>query len=190
MTDIPASNPYEPSSALGDSWAPTLTRIQSALLVLLALALILRGGLMALSWAIQLSSGLDLSSYFYAAIFTKDAIYCGSALLGGLLLLARYRIGWWSALVHWCWYIACEVAVVAAAAMFDWRIPVHYDGPALYRVMALSTMLATAGLAILFWRPITLVCDGPLGRRWFALSITLLSSVLVAFGVNGWMSLR
>ena len=47
------------------------------------------------------------------------------------------------------------ILIAAAAATFDWRIPVHYDGPDLYRVMALSTLLATSGFAILLWRPIT-----------------------------------
>jgi hypothetical protein len=190
MPDIASSNPYEPSPTLDESAVMGLTRLQATLLVMLALTLILRGGFMALSWAMQMTSGFDLTLHFNAAIVTKDSIYGATGLVGGIFILFRHRIGWWSALVHWCWYLACEIVVVATAAILNWRIPVYHDPPALYRVMAFTALLAFTGLVILLWRPITLACRGPADRRALTVCVSLLSSIFVAFGVNWWMSLR
>jgi hypothetical protein len=167
-----------------------LTRGQKALLALLGLALLLRGGLMGLSWAIQLSSGFEWHSYFIVAVFFKDAIYGLTALFGGLLLLLRSPAGWWLSLAHWCWYLACEIVVVGAAEFFDWRLPVHHEPPTLYRVMASTLLLGVAGLAILSWRPIARACRAPADRRLATVAASFIAAIALAFVVNGWMSLR
>ena len=183
-------NPYEPASRSIDVTPTGLTRFQASLVILLAIVLLLRGGFMLFAWVIQLSSGFKLDSHFFAAIFTKDAIYGFSALIGGLMLLPRHKLGWWFALVHWCWYIACEICVVATGAILGWRIPVHYDSPMLYRVMGITALLAISGISILLWRPIATVCNAPVITRYWAATAAMISSVAVAFAVNWWMSLR
>ena len=123
MTDTATANPYEPASLPSDATSSGLTRLQSALATLLAIVLLIRGGFMLFSWVMQLSSRFQLDSHFYAAILAKDAIYGISAFLGGLMLLARHKLGWWSAIVHWCWYVACEILVVATGATLGCAFP-------------------------------------------------------------------
>lgn len=190
MTDTATANPYEPASPPSDVTPSSLTRVQSALVALLAIVLLLRGGFMLFSWAIQLSSGFQLDSNFYAAIITKDAAYGISAFIGGLLLLARHKLGWWFALAHWCWYIACEIVVVAFGAALGWRIPVHHDPPTLYRVMGFTALLAVCGLSVLLWRPVAMACSAPTSKRYSVVLTMMACSVASAFAVNWWMSLR
>jgi hypothetical protein len=144
----------------------------------------MRGGFMIFSWAMQLSAGFQLDSHFYAAILTKDAIYGITAFIGGLMLLARHKLGWWSALVHWCWYVACEIFVVATGATLGWRIPVHHDPPTLYRVIGFTVLLAVCGLSILLWRPIATACDAPTSKRYSVVLTVMACSVVSAFAVN------
>lgn len=189
-TETATLNPYKASPSSADATVEGLTRGQAILVTLLACVLLLRGGLMVLDWAIQFSSGRGIDSHFSAAIFTKDAIYAFTALIGGILLLARHRISWWFAMAHWSWYIACEIVVVATGAALQWRVPIHHDPPALYRVMALTALLAGGGLSILLWRPIATACKAPVAHRFLAATVSIASSTLIAFAVNGWMSLR
>jgi hypothetical protein len=187
---IPSSNPYQSNlspvepSPTGLSWLPW------SLLKLLAVVLILRGAFMATSWGLQWSAGFTVDSYFHAAIVCKDSIYAVTAGIGGVLLLIPHRLGWWLALVHWCWLVAYEIAVVAVAVALSWQIPVHHPPPALYRHMGLTALMALAGLSILLWPPIVRACRGPVHRPGLAVGLTLAACVAVAFGVNGWMSLR
>ena len=190
MTDTATANPYEPAALPSDATPSGLTRLQSALVAILAIVLLIRGGLMLFSWAMQLSFGFQLDSHFYAAILTKDAIYGISAFIGGLMLLARHKLGWWFALVHWCWYVACEIFVVATGATLGWRIPVHYEPPTLYRVMGLTALLAVCGLSVLLWRPVAAACNAPTVKRFVVLLTVMACSVALAFVVNWWMSLR
>lgn len=190
MTDRATANPYEPPSIPSDTSSFGLTRLQTALLTLLAIVLLVRGGFMIYMWGMQLSWAFPLNSHFTAAIFTKDAIYGITAFIGGLMLLARHKFGWWSALVHWCWYVACEIFVVAAGATLGWIIPVHSNPPTLYRVMGLTALLAVCGLAILLWRPIATVCNAPKSKRYSVALTVMACSVVAAFAVNGWMSMR
>ena len=108
MADTATDNPYKPASLSSGVMPVGLTRVQAVLVALLAIVLLLRGGFMLFSWGMQLFSGFRLDSHFNAAIVTKDGIYGISAFIGGLMLLARNRIGWWFALVHWCWCVACR----------------------------------------------------------------------------------
>jgi hypothetical protein len=190
MTDTTTANPYETTSLPNDATTFGLTRLQSALLALLAIVLLLRGGFMLFSWVMQLASGFKLDSHFYAAIITKDAIYGISACIGGALLLARHKLGWWLALVHWCWYIACEIVVVATGATLGWRIPVHHAPPTLYRVIGLVALLAICGLSVLLWRPVASSCNAAKYNRSSVLVAVMAFSVASAFAVNWWMSLR
>jgi hypothetical protein len=105
MADTATDNPYKPASLSSGVMPVGLTRVQAVLVALLAIVLLLRGGFMLFSWGMQLFSGFRLDSHFNAAIVTKDGIYGISAFIGGLMLLARNRIGWWFALVHWCWCV-------------------------------------------------------------------------------------
>lgn len=187
-TAIP--NPYEPASLPNDAMPSGLTPAQSALVALLAVVLLSRGGLMLLSWAMQLYSGFQLDSHFYAATITKDAVYGISAFIGGLLLLARHKYGWWFALIHCCWYIACEILVVATGATLGWRIPVHHDPPTLYRVFGFTALLAVCGLSVLLWRPVATACDAPTSNRLSVALAVMACSAASAFAVNWWMSLR
>jgi len=190
MNDNANANPYEPASRPGETTSSGLTLLQASLVILLAIVLLVRGGLMFFSLAMLLSSGLKLDSHFTAAIFTKDAIYGLSAFIGGLMLLPRYKVGWWLALVHWCWYLACEICVVAVGATLGWQIPVHHAPPTLYRVMGFTALLAIGGLSILLWGPIATACNAPRTRRYLPVTAVLISSVVLAFAVNWWMSQR
>lgn len=183
------ANPYEPAPLPNDGTRFGLTRLQAALVALLAIVLLIRGGFMLSSWAIQLASGFQLNSHFYAATFTKDAIYGISAFSGGLMLLPRHKLGWWFALVHWCWYVACEIVVVATIAILGWRLPIHHDPPTQFRVLGLTALLAVCGLSILLWRPIAAACNAPASKR-YPVGLTVLAcSMISAFAVNWWMSL-
>lgn len=190
MTEPMNANPYETTSLPNDATPYGLTRLQSALLVFLAIVLLLRGGFMLFSWGMQLASGFKLDSHFHAAMITKDAIYGISACLGGTLLLARHQIGWWFALVHWCWYIASDILVVATGTTLGWRIPVHPNPPTLYRVLGFVALLAICGLSVLLWRPVASSCNAAKYNRSVVLVAVLALSVVLAFAVNGWMSLR
>lgn len=190
MTDTANDNPYKSASLSGDATPAGLTRAQAVLLALLAIVLLLRGGFMLFSWGMQLFAGFRLDSHFYAAIVTKDAIYGTSALIGGWMLLARHKLGWWFALVHWCWYVACEIVVVGTGATLGWRVPVHHDPPMLYRAMSFAAVLAICGLSVLLWRPIVIACNAPTARRYTVLITVMGCSVAAAFAVNWWMSLR
>ena len=190
MADTATDNPYKPASLSSDVMPVGLTRVQAVLVALLAIVLLLRGGFMLFSWGIQLFSGFRLDSNFDAAIVTKDGIYGISAFIEGLMLLARNRIGWCFALVHWCWYVACEIVVVATGVTLGWRIPVHHDPPMLYRVMSFAALLAIFGLSVLLWRPVATACNAPTVKRYVVLLTVMACSVVLAFVVNWWMSLR
>lgn len=190
MTDTATDNPYKAAALCSDVTPVGLTRAQAVLVGLLAIVLLLRGGFMLFSWGMQLFSGFRLDSHFYAAVIAKDAIYGTSALIGGLMLLAHHKLGWWSALVHWCWYVACEIVVVGTGATLGWRVPVHHAPPMLYRVMTFTAVLAICGLSVLLWRPIVTACNAPTARRYAVLILVMVCSVASAFAVNWWMSLR
>ncbi len=190
MDDNATGNPYKPASGASDKKSSSLTVSQAILLYFVALVLVLRGGFMLLSWAMQLSSGFEIDSHFYAATIAKDGIYGFTALIGGLMLLVRHKLGWWFSLLHWCWYVACEIFVVAAGATLGWRVPVHHDPPALYRVMGVTALMALAGLAILLWRPIATNCGAPTPKRYKVAMVAMILSAMAAFAVNGWMSMR
>ena len=182
-----SENPYQIGRTVDESPANALTRVQATVLVLLAIMLIARGGLMLLSWEYQLRTGWYVVSLFFAAILLKDSIYGVTALVGGGFLLFRERIGWWLSMAHWCWYLATEVVLVGVAASLGWRFPIHQEAPIVG--MSVTILLALAGLAILLWQPIMLACRGPVEQRKLTIFVSLLVSLLIAFGVNGWMSL-
>ena len=184
------ANPYEPSSHPNDAASSGLTQMQSGLAALLSVWLLIRGSFMIFSWVMQLSSGFQLDSHFHAASFVKDAIYGVTAFVGGAMLLARRKLGWWAALVHWCWYVACEIIVVIAAATLGWRVPVHHEPPKLYGVIGLTTLLSAFGFSILLWRPIATAYNAPISKCHAIVVVVMTCSVIIAFSVNWWMSLR
>lgn len=189
MSDTKTVNPYE-SASLDDAPRSGLTHLQASLVVILAIVLLLRGGFMLLSWSMLLSSGVKLDSHFYAATFAEDAIYGLSAFIGGLMLLPRLKTGWWFALIHWCWYVACEICIVSSAAALGWHLPIHPTAPTLYRAIGFTALLAICGLSILLWRPIATACNAPVSKRYLAATAVMISSVALAFAINGWMSQR
>lgn len=187
MADTAIANPYEPCLSLDEVQTPLSTRLQSTLIELLALVLILRGCFTVLLLPFYPSLGLHHFSHFDGSIVTKDAIYGISALAGGVMLHFRYRIGWWSAIAHWCWYIPYMLSGTAAA--FGWRIPVYHDPPSLSRSLACIALFAVPGLAILLWSPIATACHAPQTRRWTFFGVLLLVSAIATVATNYWADL-
>jgi hypothetical protein len=190
MSSNAAPNPYQPSAVDPVNESGGLTRLQKTLLFFVIMALLVRGGFMAFSWCMLLVGGIELTSNFYAAIFTKDLLYSLTALIGGVFLLLRHPVGWWSAVLHWYWYLACEVAVVATAEALGWQTPVRQAPPSLFRVMAVSGLFAVAALIVLYWEPIRARYIGKSDRAKPAGIYAMSTCLLVAFVINGWISLR
>jgi hypothetical protein len=190
VNDSSPQNPYEPS--VSDTVSPTqgLTGAQAFLLGLVVVMLLVRGGFMAFSWFVQLSAGFDISSSFYTAIFIKDATYAVTAIVGGTLLIFSLRLGWWAAVIHWSWYIACEVLVVSTAEALDWTFPIRHGPPRLFTNMFVTAIFAIAAVGVLLWTPIMRRCGAKTDRRSFKLALLIAGCYTTALLLNGWSSLR
>jgi len=190
LSDKPHTNPYEPPRCDTNSRARVLSGFHGVVLALLVIVLLVRGVFMAFEWARLLFSGVALASHFYRAIFLKDAIYGVTALIGGLLLTYRLRVGWWFATIHWSWYLACEVLVVVAAESMSWRFPVRHEPAQLFTSVTKSLALAGVALMILLWKPVMAHCNVGPRRRTPMVGSLLVGCFTVALLVNWWSSMK
>ena len=190
MSSQPSLNPYQPNATIEDvpmARPPILPRV---LLVVIALVLLLRGISTGLGWAIQFSFGIEPSIRFLATIFLEDMIYAVSAFAGGVLLIARKSAGWWLAMVHWCWYVATEVVLVATAALAGWANPPRFDPPHLYRVLLFTTVVALIVVGLLNWKPICDLLRPPLQNRRRSFAFIMIPCVILALLLNAILSIR
>ncbi len=163
-----------------------LTTIQRALLVLLVLVLVLRGTFLVTLWYPQLlMTGLPASN-FMRVIFLRDAAYVLTAMLGGLFLYLYPRMGWWTTMLHWSWYLAWQVGLVVIAELLVWEYPVRASG-ALYFTIPGTIAISTAALAVLLRPSIMDYCKIRRRNR-LASSIGLfVACMLIALSLN-WFS--
>lgn len=187
-TPLP-QNPYEPSVSETVS-QQGLTGAQVFLLGLVVVTLLVRGAFMAYAWFVQLSAGFDISSSFYTAIFIKDATYAVTAIVGGTLLIFSLRLGWWAAMIHWSWYLACEILVVSTAEALAWTLPIRHAPPRLFTELLATAVFAIAALSVLLWKPIMRRYAAPVDRKAWTLGLLIASCYVVSLLLNGYSSLR
>ena len=180
MNTLTDPNPY--SAPADTESTPPRRWMPQVLITLVALILLYRGLLLAQSFYFTyLPQGFPAGS-FILSLFVKDAIYGLTALVGSSLLVFRSRPGWYFAVLHWLWYVAYDVVVVACASVFSWIFPLH-PGAAL---LSLRVIVAAFGLAVLFWKPVTEIC-GVRVPRMRILAILSLATIAFALSLN-WLA--
>jgi hypothetical protein len=163
-----------------------LTKVQFALLMVVAFTLLVRGAFVSALWGTQILAGSFPTTSFLQAIFFKDTIYAVTAVTGGACLFLHPRIGWWCAMLHWIWYVIWQVVLVAIAEFFSWQSPVRIS-ETLYLTIPSSLGLATLGIVVLAWKPIRKYCGVNEINPFRAIVFLFMFAFLISLVVN-WCS--
>ncbi len=190
LNDKSDLNPYSVQTTVQESAPPLSLLVFRVLLVIAALNLLFHGALMTCALSSLFITGHKLDSYFYFAMFCKDAFTGFTALVGGIMVLCRSPLGWWFAVIHWSWYLVWKVIIAIVAETFAWSFPVRLKGSELRTELVEALIYSLITIVFFAWAPVMERLHVPAKHRFASLCKIFFGTLCLAFLINWWSGLR